>query len=142
MRLLSLLLIAGGLAACAASPPRSNPWADKAMAFEPAAKPVPLPQWPESTICGPSVCLTPQAANALLLYADVADQNYTIGVELAGAVDELGVAYNSLVKAGAAEHELAELRGDLVDAERKARVWDKLGYWSLLALLGAAGIAR
>ena len=130
------------LTACAASPPRANPWADKAITAEPAARPVALPAWSDAVPCGEALCLTPAQADALLTYSDVADANYEIAVELAGAVDELGVAYNSLVKAGTAEYELSELRGEMVEAERKGRLWDKMSYWALLGLLGAGAVAK
>jgi hypothetical protein len=97
---------------------------------------VALPEWPEATPCGANLCLTPTQADALLTFAGVADENYTIAAELAGAVDELTTAHNALVRAGSAEHELSELRATTLDAERRARLWDKVGSWSLILLLG------
>jgi hypothetical protein len=123
----SVLLTTG----CSSFEPRENPWAGLEVEVA-TARPVALPAWPE---IGDDLTLTPAAASALLDFAEVADANYEVAMELSKAVKELQHGHNALVRAGAAEHELAELRGLLLREERRARLWDKL-LWGGIGLVG------
>lgn len=124
--------------ACATAPPaRDNPWADLAIEFERAPRPVDLPAWPLAEACGDRLCLTPAAAATLNQYAEVAEANQVIARSNAAAVDELTGSYNRLVESGAAEHTLAEMRGLMLFEERRARLlekwlWGGVGFAGLL----------
>lgn len=132
----SLFLVAG----CTQTPARPNPWENLSIPAAEATRPAELPAWPAGAVEGDRLYLTAAEANQLADFGEVSHTNYRIATELAEAVDELSEGYNDLVRAGNAEHELAELRGRMVEEERRARLWDKLSTWSILGLLGVLSV--
>ena len=128
------------LASCAIAPPGPNPWDELELRAADIARPVALPAPPAGTVEGDRLYFTPAEAEELLLYLEVAEGNGEIGAELAAALEDLSRAYSSAVTAGSAEHELSESRRVQLEEERRARLWDKLSVWSVLALLGAASL--
>lgn len=141
MRRLKASLIAGALvlagSGCSSFEGRPNPWPDQRLEVD-APAPAELPAWPD---IGDDLTLTPEQAEALLLWADVAEANTEVARELSAAVDELSASHNALVEAGGAEHELAELRGRMLHEERRARLWDKI-LWGAVGFMGIVGAAR
>lgn len=132
----SLALSAG----CTSIPVRDNPWTDLAVDTAPAARPVSPPELPVGTVEGQRLYFTPAEADTLTDFVDVADGNYEIATELAESVDSMRGAYNDLVRAGNAEHELAELLRRMLEEERRARLWDKLSSWSIIGFLGIISV--
>lgn len=98
-----------------------------------------MPAWPAGTLEGDRLYLTATEAGQLADFAEVADTNTAIATELAAAVDELVDGHNALVRAGRAEHALAEMRLVMLEDERRARLWDRLSTWSIIAVLGVIG---
>lgn len=125
------------IAGCSGYTARDNPWPAQAIEVD-APDPLPLPNWPGIS---DDLQLTPQQAEQLLHYADIAEANAQIARELSAAVEALAASHAGLVEAGSAEHELAEIRARQLEEERRARTWDKL-LFGTLGLLGVVEAIR
>jgi hypothetical protein len=126
MRILSLaILLSCLISGCATVEPAVNPWAEAQRAEGFATYPVPIPEL-ESDLSNLDEVLEATLANY-----DIAEAN-------AQSLEDISRAYNDLLSAGDAEFQLSEFRLQMLEAERKARLWDKLSTWSILALLGVA----
>lgn len=123
---LSLLTTAG----CAIAPETApNPWADKPRVSESATYPIaPLELAEDMSNLGQVL--------------ETGLGNYDIARANAAAVESMSRAYNAALDAGEAQHDVAEARAVLLEEERRARRWDKLQYWALVVLIGAAGVVR
>lgn len=136
-----VIVLALLLVGCSAVPDRPNPWADLKLESE-SASPAELPISMDVAVEDLVDVLSPGEASALRLYGQIAESNTEIASQLSVASDELTRAYNGLVDAGSAEHELAEMRLVMLEEERRARRWDKLSYWWLLGLIGVGAVAQ
>lgn len=143
-RLIALLMAAAATAGCAVTPePRTNPWlALDPPPAAPAAEPVELPAWPRVEFVDVDgrelAAFDLEGFRALERIRVAAEGNTAIAGAHADQVGALHRQNAALIDAGAAEHELAEIRGQLLAEERRARLWDRLQHWAVLALLGVA----
>jgi len=119
-----LTLLTLSTSACVSAPPTNNPWSEQQRAEDFAVYPIEIPEL-ESDLSNLDEVL------------EAAIGNYDIAEANAETLIALSRAYNDLLAAGEAEFELAESRRRLLEEERRARLWDKLSTWSILAILGA-----
>lgn len=131
-KLTPILLLAG----CASYTPRESAW----EALEPVSggevqEALEYPEWPEIAVEGSQAVLSEAGLRRLAEIRELAEANRELAQVHAERIQALEQAHDSLVRAGQSEYELAELRGRLLEEERRARLWDKLTYGGL-ALLG------
>lgn len=122
-----MILLTSTIAACATYESAPNPWDDIERMEVGATRAITPPEL-EGDLGNLQEVLEVTLANA-----EIADEN-------AAALDEAAKAYNALIEAGAKQHELTELRGRIIVEERRARLWEKLATWPLIAILGVAAV--
>ena len=130
------LLIA--LSACASAPP-SNPWDDLEVDTGSAVRPYPLPDRPDVIVTPDGLLLDREAVETLDDYFIIAEGNTDIAEAHAAQVNELRAASASLIEAGRAQRQQAEiLRATLQDTRRQC-VYEKASLYALILIgLGAS----
>ena len=131
------------LSGCSSFEPRDNPWADVEQIPETAPTPAHiLPEFPEfGTSADGLITITPAEGRDLLLLIEASEGNVEILENHAAQIVELRVSHNALARAGQHEYELAELRAQIIDEERRARIWDQITSWVIIAILGVAVVS-
>lgn len=128
------------LSGCA-STPSPDPWGSIELPGEPATIPEPLPDWPQPTdFDEDSVTFDLAGARVLKQWEVIALGNTEIAAAHADQIDDLRDAARSLVEAGKAQRKVAELRREILEEERRAHTYEKIGLWAMLVLViaGAA----
>ena len=64
--------------------------------------------------------------------------NFELAEATARALEAQSRAYNNVLDAGQAEHELSNFRLKMLEEERRARLWQNIGHWGLIGILGIA----
>jgi hypothetical protein len=129
----SLLIVL--LAGCSGYQPRPDPFADLSAIAETPTAPLPIPDWPQAEIRDGGAWFDASGMRELSVARAASEANAEIAAEHAAAIEDLQEAVRQLARAGSAEHELAELRGRMLEDERRARLWDRW-LWLGLGLLG------
>lgn len=136
MRTWILSLIGLTLVGCASRPAVELPdWTIAEREPSEIAMPLELPQlcaipWPEDSL---------PCWSALDQYDIASGTNVEIAVANIDALRQTEQAYDRLVEAGKLQNELAQIRQDLLDEERRQRELDKWWYRSII-VLGLIGI--
>ncbi len=134
MRMWLTFLLVGVLSGCASQAP--NPWADLETETTPATEPLrcvmPLPD----EIQGQSIKY--DSAAALEAYRVCSEANAAIAAEHAKQIDQLKIARKALVDAGIAQRNIATMKQEMLDDERRHHFWQSLGYWALI--IGAVAL--
>ena len=124
-----LMLLIVSTPGCVAVPTEPNPWSDRERVSTEAVYPIEYPE------------LASDLSN-IESVLEAALGNYDIAEANAKALEEMSRAYNSSLDAGEAEFELGQIRARQLAEERRARLWDKLSTWSIVAFLGLLSVAR
>lgn len=133
-----VLLLVALLTGCSAYQPRENPWPEVSATADSAARPHDLPPWPtDVVVLEGRAAFSEEATRTLEQFRQLAVANTDIAEIHARQVDALREAVDEYVRAGRAEHELAELRARMLEEERRSQLWDR---WLWLGL-GLVGIA-
>lgn len=69
-----------------------------------------------------------------------ADANTEVADALADALVEQKRATGHLVDAGRAQRQVAELRQEMLEDERRRHLWDSVTHWVLIVVLGVAAL--
>lgn len=104
-----------------------NPWTDKERVSIDATHPIKYPE------------LAADLGN-LESVLEAALGNFDIAEANARALEEMSRAYNAALDAGEAEFDLGQIRARQLAEERRARVWDRLSIWSILAVIGVLSL--
>jgi len=129
------LFLAGGCAT-----PTPNPW-DGIETSTTAVQPSELARWPEPTSFGEdAVTFDLAGAKALTEFKVAAEANTVIAAENAAQVDQLNVAVTNLAQAGAAQKRLTDMSNEILKEERTRHMYERITYWGLLILFGAAAV--
>lgn len=125
-RYLILILLLSG---CATQAP--NPWQGLTVETNPATGPVrcvmPLPD----EVVGQSLIY--ETAHKLEAYRVCSEANADIVTEHAAQIGQLKVARQSLVEAGQAQRNIATMKQEMLEDERKHHFWSSIGYWVVIA---------
>lgn len=138
IRLLTSLIIFASLSGCATSPPIS-PWAGLSVETVPAAAALDCGSFP-----GPSGATDEQitydqaGVNALETYRVCAEANQGNVDEHAAQIKQLKIARKGLTEAGQAQRNIADMRAEMLEDERKHHFWQSLGYWVVIGAMGVA----
>jgi len=137
MRQLALFLIAGAsLSGCVTTP---NPWLGQVTETEAAAAPVDCGSFPMPTqFDGDNITYDNAGVNDLEAYRVCSEANKAIAAEHAAQIGELKTARAALVSAGAAQRNIADMRQEMLEDERKHNAVMSVGYWIIILGLGLA----
>lgn len=139
MKRLLILLTAGALTGCASAPP--DPWLDLAAEPPTATMPPTCGEFPLPTaVEAAGIVYDANAVRALDIWKECAEASITVALERTREVNQHRIAEAALIDAGKHQRRIAELRREMLDDERKARGWERLQYWFLLGILGAAAL--
>lgn len=138
-RLLILLIIGASLSSGCASQPPENPWAavttetgDAAGALDCGSFPFPT----EATATG--VVFDQAGVNELEGYRVCSEANEANVDEHAAQIGQLKISRKALVEAGQAQRNIATMKQQMLDEERRHHFWQSLGYWILI--IGAVAL--
>ncbi len=111
------------------------------MSQEPAQQPLELVDWPAPIeITESTVTFDIAGAATLELYRLAGEGNTVIAGANADQVDDLRDAARHLIAAGMAQRQVADLRLQILEEERRRHAWEKLTMYGgmLLVIIGAA----
>ncbi len=136
MKLLPIFLLAG-LSACATT--EVNPWQDLTVDIKPATQPLDCGSFPLPTeVVGETIVYDNSGTNALEDYRACSEANKAVVSEHAAQIGELKVARKALVEAGQAQHNIAAMRQQQLEDERRHNFFVRIGQWVLIVALGVA----
>jgi len=120
------------LSGCATTPPES-PWTGLTVDTKPAAAaldcgPFPLP----TRATAAEIAYDEAGVNALEVYRVCSEANEANVDEHAAQIMQLKVARNALVDAGKAQRNIADMRAEMLDDERRHNFWQNIGMWVLV----------
>lgn len=133
-------MIAGALSACATTN-TPDPWAGLEVSEERAARPLecgPFPLPLQATENG--FIYDPAGVRALDAYKACAETNQAVADAHAAQIDANRAGQAALIEAGQAQHRVVALQREIIEEERRARFWERLQYWFLIAVFGAAAL--
>lgn len=139
-----LTLLTVGASLCisgCASTPSPDTWGSIEIPGDPATQPVALPEWPQPIdFTENTVTFDLDGAHRLESWRVAGTGNTEIAAANADQVDDLRDAARSLIAAGKAQRRVAELRREILEEERRAHLYEKVGLWAMLVLViaGAA----
>ncbi len=137
MKKLVLFLILGALASCASEPPQR--WQGLTTETEPSARPLDCGSFPfPSDFNDEQVVYDQSGVNELEAYRLCSEANETIANENANTVDQLKVARKGLVEAGQAQENIANMRQEMLEDERRHNFFEKIGLYVVIIGLGAS----
>ena len=128
MKTLALLFLVGISAGCSSNPVTLPDW-DLEPAEVTAQEPLALPQLTDP--------LTAEALESLLI---ISEGNYEIAFANARALNAQAQAYNALIEAGKMQVQIAEIRQEMLDQERRDHMVDNLTY-RVVIILGLIAVA-
>lgn len=131
MRRYLTFLIAGlSLSGCATV--EENPWADLVVETEPAVTALDCGSFPMPISSGEGIVYDLAGVNALEAYRVCSEANQDIANEHAAQVDQLKIVRQALTEAGQAQRNVAQMRQEMLEEERRHHFWQSLGYWVLI----------
>jgi len=119
MRIWPLFLILGTLSGCANTPVSLPSW-DIPQATEEAQQPLELPVRPQATLSETGMAeFSQEGMLQLQRYAAASEANFAIARANAQALEAQSRAYNALIDAGELQRQVAEIRAELLELERR-----------------------
>ncbi|MGI9293426.1 MAG: hypothetical protein ACR2PS_05535 [Pseudomonadales bacterium] len=123
------------LSGCASNPVELPSWEPLSYVEDEVQGPLSLPERPQiATSDEAFVTFHVEQFAVLVDYMDVAEANQSIAEDNAEALKAMGRAYNHLIDAGKMQREVAILRQQLLDEERKAHFLDNLWHRGVIVL--------
>lgn len=137
-RLVIFSILGLSLSGCASAPP-VNPWDDLTTDTNPAVTSIDCGRFPAPSDATDSMIVYDMVGvNALEDYRSCAEANQSIVDLHAAQIGELKVARGALVSAGKHQRNIADMRLEMLEDERRHNFWTSLGYWVVIVGLGAA----
>lgn len=134
-----ILLTVGALASCAANPP--NPWQSVETCEGAAQQPLDLVRFPVPHVTGEDTATyTLGQIQQLDAFKTASEANTSIARQHAATIDQQCRAIDGLVRAGQAQRTVADMRAEMLQEERQARMFERFGYWAIIAALGVAAV--
>jgi len=119
MKILLTLLAIGILTGCSSTPPELPEW-DIPRATEEAQAPLTLPERPKATVTDVGGAMfTAQGMQQLKRFVVASEANYDIAQANAEALEAQSKAFNALIDAGTVQREVAQIRQELLETERR-----------------------
>jgi len=134
MRNFGLLLAIGLLSGCASTLVELPSW-DIPQATEQAQHPLPVADRPKAASSTETTITFDEAGiRALEAGHKTSETNYNIAEANATALEAQSRAYNSLIEAGKMQNEVARIRQELLDTERRDHFFDNWFYRGIIVL--------
>jgi hypothetical protein len=132
MRIFLTSLIVGlSLSGCATV--EESPWTDLTVETDPAETALNCGSFPMPTSSDESgITYDADGVNALEAYRVCSEANEGVANEHAAQIDQLKTARKALTEAGEAQRNVAEMRQEMLEDERRHHFWQSLGYWVLI----------
>ena len=138
MSLIFLIIGASLSAGCATQAPES-PWAAATTETGAATAALDCGSFPAPTRATEAEIAYDQAGvNELEVYRVCAEANEANVDEHAAQIGELKISRKALVEAGQAQRNIATMRAEMLEDERKHNFWTSIGYWIVILGMGAA----
>jgi len=132
MKIWPILLIAGAALSACATPP-ANPWQGITVDTNPATRPLDCGSFPmPADYLGDGIAYDLAGVNALEAYRTCSEANETIAAAHAEQIGELRTATAALVEAGKSQRNIADMRAEMLEDERRHHFWQSIGYWILI----------
>lgn len=128
----SWLLIGIAASGCAPANRVTLPSWDIPPASIEAERPLPLPALPELGVAGDNATLDRDGVLMLKAYRTAAEANTTIADANAAALEAQAGAYNSLIEAGKLMAQIAEIREEMLELERRDAFIDRMTYRAII----------
>lgn len=131
-RLLTCLIIGASLSGCATGPPNS-PWDGLSVETGPAAAALDCGDFPApGGATGIEIVYDQAGVNDLEAYRVCAEANQANVAEHAAQIAQLKIARKGLTEAGQAQRNIANMKQEIIDEERRHHFFQSLGYWILI----------
>ena len=136
-RSLTFLIVGLSLSGCATV--QEDPWSELTVETEPAVTALDCGRFPMPASSGEAgITYDVSGVNALEAYRTCSEANEAIANEHAAQVDQLKIAREALTEAGQAQRNVALMRQEMLEEERRHHFWQSLGYWVLI--IGAVAL--
>ena len=144
MKTLVCFLIIGVLSGCATQVP--SPFRDLTMDISPAVGPIdcgklPLPSSVSDTDNDgeiDTISYDEDGSNALEAYRACSEDNTDIVYQHAAQILQLKIARKGLTEAGIAQRNIADMKQDMLEQERRHNFWNNLGLYVVIVGMGFA----
>ncbi len=134
MRYLNSFLIFLALSGCA-TPLELPQWDTLPLASVEVQRPLETPPRPlAASSTGNTITYDEQGIRDLSAYVEIAEGNQVIAENNALALEAQARAYNHLLDAGEYQRQIAIIRQEQLNQERKNRFWDGVWYKGIIAL--------
>ena len=138
---ISLIFLIIGLslsAGCATQAPES-PWTAVTTETGAATAALDCGSFPApTTATGVEIGYDQAGTNALEQYRLCSEANQANVDEHAAQIGQLKVSRAALVEAGQAQRNIADMRAQMLEDERKHNFWTSIGYWVVIVAMGLA----
>lgn len=136
-KLLIFLISFASLSGCATQAP--DPWEGLDVDMSEAATSIDCGSFPMPDSTTDSVAIYDKAGmNELNAYRKCGDDQAKLVDEHSQQIDELKIVRKSLTEAGQAQANIASMKQEMLDDERKHNFYTTIGYWVLIVGLAAA----
>jgi len=138
-RLLTCLIIGASLSSgCATSPPIS-PWEGLSVETDSATAALDCGLFPAPIKATEvEIVYDGGGVNDLEAYRVCSEANEGNVDEHAAQIKQLKIARKGLTEAGQAQRNIADMRAEMLDDERKHHFWQSIGYWVVIGAMGFA----
>ena len=138
MKKLVLSLISSALVASCATPAVDH-WQGLETETELAASPLDCGSFPLPDASDPTgMTYTKAGSNKLNSYRQCSEANEAIATEHAQQIYHLKIARKGLTEAGRAQQNIAAMKQEMLEDERKHNFFTKIGYWVVIIGMGVA----
>jgi len=126
------------LSSCASTVP-NNPWNALTTETSPAATPLDCGTFPLPTESYPTHVVYDKASlNYLNVYRVCSEANESIAEAHVSQIDQLKIARKGLTEAGRAQRNIADMKQEMLDDERRHHFFQSIGYWVVIVGLGVS----
>ena len=136
-QLIIFCLAGAALSGCASAP--VDPWAELTVDESPAALAVDCGSFPlPDAVNGDNLVYSNAGANDLEAYRRCSEANAAIVQQHALQIGQLKRSRAALVDAGRSQRNIATMRQEMLEDERKHQFWQSVGYWAVIIGMGLA----
>lgn len=138
-RFLTFWIVGLSLSLIGCATVETDPWADLTVETDPAETALDCGKFPMPAASDESsITYDVEGVNALEAYRVCSEANEGIANEHASQIDQLKTARKALTEAGEAQRNVAEMRQEMLEDERRHHFWTSIGYWVLIIGMGFA----
>ena len=134
MKMLLTFFAVGVLSGCATQAP--NPWAGLDVDVSPAVDPIHCVLPRPDEVVGQSIVY--ETAHDLEAYRVCTEANELIAKEHVAQIGQLKLVRQGLVHAGQSQRNIADMRLEMLEDERKHNFFTSIGYWIVIIGLGVS----